>query len=71
MKILIPFLVALPSLFFATSAFADECEKGWCRTACDEDGGRIYLHVKSMNYPYFIFTTTYEKLQEQSGLLTI
>ena len=60
MKIFIPFLVALPSLFFATSAFADECEKGSCRTACDEDGGCIYLHVKSMYYPYVVFTTTYE-----------
>ena len=61
MKILIPFLVALPSLFFATFAFADECEKSSCRTACDEDGGCIYLHVKSINYPYVVFTSTYEE----------
>ena len=61
MKTFIIFLVSLPSLFIATSAFADECEKDWCRTACDEDGGCIYLHVKSMNYPYVVFTTTYEE----------
>ena len=60
MKILIPLLVALPSLIFATSAFADECEIDSCRTACDADGGCIYLHVVSTNYPYVVFTTTYE-----------
>ena len=64
-KIFIPFLVAIPSLFFATFAFADEWEKGRCRTACDEDGGCIYLHVKSMNYPYVVSTTTYEKQKSE------
>ena len=63
MKKFIPFLVAIPSLFFATSAIA-ECEDGWCRTGC-KDGGCIYLNVVSKNYPYVTFQTTYEGHKSQ------
>jgi hypothetical protein len=65
MKRFIPFLVALPSLFFSASAFADECERGWCKTAVREGGGYIRLNVVERNYPYITFQTTFEKHKSQ------